>query len=1018
MLKQLWLRPFAFLSVVAISLISQSALAQNLLSQGKPTVASSQEVGLSSAAAVDGNTGTRWGSNFTDAEWIYIDLGASSTINRVLLNWEAAYGRAYQIQVSDNATSWTTIYSTANGDGGIDDLSLSGTGRYVRMNGITRANGYGYSLWEFQVYGVVGVPATLLSKNKPVVASSQEGIFTAASAVDGLADTRWSTAFTDAQWIYVDLGASSTINRVLLNWETAYGRAYQIQVSDNASSWTTIFSTTTGDGGSDDLTLAGTGRYVRMNGIARATGYGYSLWEFQVFGSAGTVGSSSSMIASSSSSVKSSSSALTTSSASSKSASSVSTSSSVTTSSSTASSVKSSSSFSSAPSSSSTPSSASSTRSSSSNSSTDSCSGVLNAPTGLNASGVTTTGLTLAWTAPFTSVPPCNATGYRVYQNGTLVASPTGTSLSVTGLTANTVYTFNVVAINVVGASAQSANFVVSTDSDSTAVNFGANVTVFDPSMAQAVMQDKINQIYARERDNQFGAPRDAIMFKPGTYNLDIPVGFFTQVVGLGVSPDDVNIVGQVHSDPVLPNNNSTQNFWRGVENFSVTPPGGGMLWAVSQAAPMRRMHVRNNNLALHASGGWASGGWLSDSKVDFDIGSGSQQQWVSRNSQWGSWSGSLWNMVFVGIPSNLPGGTWPTTANTFIDSTPVVREKPYLYLNGGNYEVFVPALKFNSKGISWANGQSAGTSLPISQFYIARAGVDTATTLNAALNQGKNILLTPGVYDLNDSIKVNRANAVVLGMGYATLHPTNGNSVVEVADVDGVTVSHLMIDAGATNSATLIKVGPTGCNASHASNPSVLHDIFVRVGGGGVGRASVSLLVNSNDVIVDHTWLWRADHGDGVAWDLNTAANGMVVNGNNVSAYGLFVEHFQEYQVLWNGNNGRTYFYQSEIPYDPPTQDIWRSAAGVNGWASYKVADTVTQHDARGMGIYAVFLKPNVYLTRAVETPTSPSVKFEHIVTVNLTQDGGIQNVINNTGGATPPGVAVQTPRVTTYPQ
>jgi hypothetical protein len=501
-------------------------------------------------------------------------------------------------------------------------------------------------------------------------------------------------------------------------------------------------------------------------------------------------------------------------------------------------------------------------------------------------------------------------------------------------------------------------------------------------------------------------------MFKPGTYNLDIPVGFFTHVVGLGALPDDVHIVGQVHSDPVLPNNNSTQNFWRGIENFSVTPPGGGMMWAVSQAAPMRRMHVRNNNLALHFYGGWASGGWLADSKVDFDIGSGSQQQWMSRNSQWGSWSGNLWNMVFMGIANNLPGGTWPTSANTFIDSTPVVREKPFLYLNGNNYEVFVPALRTNSKGLSWANGQSAGSSLPISQFYIARAGVDNATTINAALNQGKNLLLTPGIYPLAESIKVNRANTVVMGMGYATLTPTNGNSVVEVADVDGVTVSHLMVDAHAINSPVLIRVGENGSNASHASNPTVLHDIFVRVGGNGVGRANVSLLVNSHDVIIDHTWLWRADHGDGVAWDLNTAANGLVVNGNNVSAYGLFVEHYQEYQVLWNGNNGKTYFYQSEIPYDPPTQDQWRSGAGVNGWASYKVADSVTQHDARGMGIYAVFL------SRAIETPTSANVKFEHMVTVNLTNDGGIQRVINNTGDPTPPGIAVQTPRVTAYPQ
>lgn len=985
--------------LVFVSSVFAQAAPQNLLSQGKTAIASTQEGGLSAAMAFDGNTGTRWGSNFSDPQWVTVDLGAVATINRVVLNWESAYGKAYQIQVSANGTSWTTLYSTTNSDGGIDDINLNGSGRYVRMYGTTRATGYGYSLWEFQVFGTFGSPTELLSRNRPVVASSQEGGFTAASAVDGIASTRWGSDFNDAQWLYVDLGSSATISRVLLNWEAAFGRAYQIQVSDNATTWTTIFSTTTGDGGVDDIAANGSGRYVRMNGVTRATGYGYSLWEFEVYGSrSGGTGSSSVP-----SSVRSSSSVIT-------SSSSVAISSSVASSSSTA--------ISSSTLSSSVSSLRSSSLPSSSASSTDQCSSVLNAPTGLAVTGVTTTSLTLSWTAPATSVPPCNATSYRVYQNGTLVASPTATNAVITGLTPNTVYSFTVVAINRVGASPASAAFPVSTEGDSAAINFGANVTIFDPAMPQAQVQAKINEIYQRQRDNQFGTPRDAIMFKPGTYNVEIPVGFFTHVIGLGALPDDVHIVGQVVSYPVLPNNNSTQNFWRGIENFSVTPPGGGMLWSVSQAAPMRRMHVRNNNLTLHYYGGWASGGWLADSKVDYDIGTGSQQQWMSRNSQWGSWSGSLWNMVFMGIANNLPGGTWPTSANTFIDTTPVVREKPFLYLNGSNYEVFVPSLRTNSKGLSWANGQSAGNSLPISQFYVARAGVDTATTINAALNQGKNLLLTPGIYPLTESIKVNRANTVVLGMGYATLTPTNGNSVLEVADVDGVTVSHLMVDAGITNSPVLIRIGENGSTASHASNPTVLHDIFVRIGGNGVGRAGVSLLVNSNDVVIDHTWLWRADHGDGVAWDLNTAANGLIVNGNNVSAYGLFVEHYQEYQVLWNGNSGKTYFYQSEIPYDPPTQDQWRSAAGVNGWASYKVADTVTRHDARGMGIYAVFLRPNVFLSRAIETPTSANVKFEHMVTVNLTNDGGIQRVINNTGDPTPPGIAVQTPRVTNYPQ
>ncbi|HTF97618.1 MAG TPA: discoidin domain-containing protein [Cellvibrio sp.] len=824
---------------------------------------------------------------------------------------------------------------------------------------------------------------TLLSNGKTTTASTQEGGFTAAMAVDGNTTTRWGSNFSDPQWITVDLGQIASINRVQLNWEVAYGKAYQIQLSTNGTNWTTVYSTATGDGGIDDITLNGSGRYVRVYGTARGTGYGFSLWEFQVYGThSGGTGSSSmpSSVAPSSSS-------------SNRSAVPVASSSTPATSSPVA-------------------------PSSRSSSSTDSCISVPSVPTRMNASGVTTTGLVLSWAAPFTSTPPCNATSYRVYQNGILVASPTTTNVTLTGLTPNTTYTYTVVAINRVGASAASTPFPVSTESGNATINFGTNVTIFDPAMPQTQIQARINEIHERQRDNQFGTPRDVIMFKPGTYNVDIPVGFFTQVIGLGPMPDDVHIVGQVVSYPVLPNNNSTQNFWRGIENFSVSPPGGGMLWSVSQAAPMRRMHVRNNNLILHYYGGWASGGWLADSKVDYDVGTGSQQQWASRNSQWGSWTGSLWNMVFLGIANNLPGGTWPISANTFIDNTPVVREKPFLYLNGTHYEVFVPSLRTNSNGISWANGQSAGASLPISQFYVARAGVDNATTINAALNQGKNLILTPGIYRLAESIKVNRANTIVLGMGYATLTPTNGNSVLEVADVDGVTVSHLMVDAGATNSPVLIRIGEQGSNASHTSNPTVLHDVFVRVGGNGVGRAGVSLVVNSHDVIIDHTWLWRADHGDGVAWDLNTAANGLVVNGNNVSAYGLFVEHYQEYQVLWNGNNGKTYFYQSEIPYDPPTQDQWRSAAGINGWASYKVADSITQHDAPGMGIYAVFLRPNVFLSRAIETPTAPNVKFQHMVTVNLTNDGGIQRVINNSGDPTPPGIAVQTPRVTVYPQ
>ena len=254
----------------------------------RPATASSLENSTFPASnAVDGNTGTRWSSAFSDPQWIRIDLGQTYSINHVTLNWEAAYGKAYQIQVSNDASSWTTIYSTTTGNGAIDDLTgLSGTGRYIRMYGTQRATAYGYSLFEFQVYGTPSSGGgTLLSQGHPATASSLENAsFPASNAVDGNTGTRWSSAFSDPQWIYVDLGATHTISKVVLNWEAAYGKAYQIQTSNDATNWTTIYSTTTGTGGVQTLNVSGSGRYVRMYGTQRATQYGYSLWEFQVYG--------------------------------------------------------------------------------------------------------------------------------------------------------------------------------------------------------------------------------------------------------------------------------------------------------------------------------------------------------------------------------------------------------------------------------------------------------------------------------------------------------------------------------------------------------------------------------------------------------------------------------------------------------------------------------------------------------------------------------------------------------------
>jgi hypothetical protein len=546
--------------------------------------------------------------------------------------------------------------------------------------------------------------------------------------------------------------------------------------------------------------------------------------------------------------------------------------------------------------------------------------------------------------------------------------------------------------------------------------DFGPNVLVFSHTMSSADIQAQIDKVYATQRRNEFGPERNAILFLPGNYTVDIPIGFYTQVLGLGSSPDDVSITGNVHSDAASRSNNATTTFWRAAENFSIAPTGGSMKWAVSQAAPFRRMHVQGD-IVLHQNGGWASGGWMSDTLIDGNVAAGPQQQWISRNSEWRSWTGANWNMVFVGIP-NPPEGEWPNPPYTKIAQTPIVREKPFLQIDSsGDYSVRVPAIRTDSSGITWHDAATPGKTISIREFYIAHPNRDNAATMNAQLAKHKNLILTPGIYDLTEPIRIIHPNTVVMGLGFATLHPVNGTAAMTTTDADGIIIAGLLFDAGPTQSPALLQIGPDKSKANHERGPISLHDVFFRVGGAGPGRTVINLVINSNDTIVDHTWIWRADHGANVGWDANTSANGLVVNGNNVTAYGLFVEHHQQFQVLWNGNGGRTYFYQSEIPYDPPDQASFTSAPGTNGWASYKVADTVTNHEAWGLGVYSVFRHPDVVLTRSIEVPVNPNVRFHHMITVALDDKGEISNVINGVGGPTALAPHRVTPKVTNFP-
>ncbi|WP_432930720.1 discoidin domain-containing protein [Microbispora sp. CA-135349] len=272
--------------VAAAAVSAPAAAAPALLSQGRTATASSTEnAGTPASAAVDGNGATRWSSAFGDPQWLQVDLGATATLSQVTLVWEAAYATAFKIQVSGDASTWTDVYSTTTGTGGTQTLDVTGSGRYVRVYGTARATAYGYSLWEFQVYGTTSSATcgtTDAALGRPATASSTENAGTPASAaVDGNGATRWSSAFGDPQWLQVDLGSTRSICRVVLTWEAAYATAFKVQTSGNASTWTDLYSTT-GTGGTQTLDVTGSGRYVRVYGTARATAYGYSLWSLTV----------------------------------------------------------------------------------------------------------------------------------------------------------------------------------------------------------------------------------------------------------------------------------------------------------------------------------------------------------------------------------------------------------------------------------------------------------------------------------------------------------------------------------------------------------------------------------------------------------------------------------------------------------------------------------------------------------------------------------------------------------------
>lgn len=605
---------------------------------------------------------------------------------------------------------------------------------------------------------------------------------------------------------------------------------------------------------------------------------------------------------------------------------------------------------------------------------------------------------------------------------------------------------------------------------------FGRHTLIFAETDDIAKIDETLQKLFDEgndyDADAQFKGEQYQVYFKPGDYTKTscMYLGFYTSFNGLGKTPYDVKL-NNIAIPAYLPagalggdGDNATCNFWRSAENLSIINTGNeqgkagygsyrpdSFNWAVAQAAPLRRVYSERP-IAYDWNYGWASGGYVADCYITgtfvdkgeiLSAGTFSGQQFYTRNSKMvGGVYGTTLNNFFQGViapnlldktnADPLLGGNGYTNWGipgkedekthlcdqqvvTDIKTTPKISEKPFLYIgDDGEYYVFVPAVRKNARGISWSKtSMGEGVSLPLSDFYIAKPE-DTAAVINEQLEAGKNIYFTPGTYHAEVPIKVNSADTILLGTGMTSIIPDNGDTAMEVADVNGVRIEGLIFDAGA-HSKYLLRVGEKGKHTSHAKNPIVLQDLFFRVGGTTdvLTKADNALEINSDDVIGDHFWIWRADHGAGVEWYGNESQHGLIVNGDNVNCYALFNEHFQNYHTLWNGENGATYFYQNETCYDPISQEAWMSHDGtVNGYSSYKVSNNVKKHYAVGLGIYNVFIYTGptydgkevaIQLDNAIEVPNQPDVIVENACVQTFANDDGalqkINHIINGVG-------------------
>ena len=511
-----------------------------------------------------------------------------------------------------------------------------------------------------------------------------------------------------------------------------------------------------------------------------------------------------------------------------------------------------------------------------------------------------------------------------------------------------------------------------------------STVHVFGPGSPE--INTTVTALYANQ--DVYQDRHAALLFKPGWYDVDIPVGYYTTVHGLGADPSDVAFAGEAGVHQAAPGRNLI-TFWRSAENLANRPKSGRVVWSVSQAAPLRRMIIDADLVFGAEADTQGSGGFVAGVRVTGVLNYTMQQQWITRNSVLGGGASYFSdpprsvNFVYVGTTGTPVATTACTNAATarvspspqqlVVDTAPVSMEKPYITISReGKYQLVTPRAKRDSSGLQWS---AADDYIDGFEKVFVASNSTAVTDINAKLAQGLHVILCPGIYSLPEPIRIGRAGSdhqVLLGLGLATLIPLHGEAAVQIEEAAGVRVAGILLQAGPITSKALLSVG-TSPSDGEAANPTLLADVFARVGGPGVDpetglgpsvSADVMMEVNASHVVLDNVWLWRADvQNQHRPRDCN---HSLVVNGHAVTAYGLAAEHVQSDNIVWNGEDGKVYFYQAELDGLAHTPGDKTPDFGPNGVSGYRV--NAKSHLGVGVGVYCWFSSPGIVVQSGVK--------------------------------------------------